>query len=139
VETASSEYGLEIRALAVEALRKGAPGSARDAAVRAVAHAREVLGHVRDARLVALFLRRPFLARLVAEAELCGVPGAMDTISQGAARARDGRAGPVPSRRREVDGGSPVAAGSSVTTGSPVGAPDRGGPADAAQRGRDSA
>src|SRR6185437_14768656 len=55
VETASSEYGLEVRALAVEALRKGAPGSAREAASRAVAHTRQVLGYVRDARLAALF------------------------------------------------------------------------------------
>ena len=83
VETASSEYGLEIRALALEALRKGAPSSAREAASRAMAHVRQVAGYVRDARLAALFVRRPLVARLAAEAEASGVPGAMETIRGG--------------------------------------------------------
>src|SRR6185369_12405209 len=47
VETASSEYGLEIRALVCEAMRKGAPGNAREAASRAAAHARRVLAYAR--------------------------------------------------------------------------------------------
>ncbi len=72
-ETASSEYGLEIRALAIEALRKGAPSSVRDAASRAVAHARQVFGHVRDPRLASLFARRPVVCRIAAEAEAAGV------------------------------------------------------------------
>ncbi len=83
VETASCEYGLEIRALAVEALRKGAPSSAREAASRAVAHARQVLGHVRDERLAALFVRRPVVGRIVAEAERSGVAGAIDLVRGG--------------------------------------------------------
>jgi tetratricopeptide (TPR) repeat protein len=77
VETASSEYGLEIRALAVEALRKGAPSSAREAATRAVAHARKVLGFVRDDRLASLFARRPLVTSIVAEAIASGL-GAAD-------------------------------------------------------------
>src|SRR5262249_15110926 len=83
VETASSEYGLEIRCLTVEALRKGAPGSAREAGNRAVAHARKVLGHVRDGRLADLFLQRPLVLRLAAEAEASGVPGALAAIRSG--------------------------------------------------------
>jgi tetratricopeptide (TPR) repeat protein len=83
VETASSEYGLEIRALAVEALGKGAPSSARDAASRAVAHAAKVLGYVRDARLGALFVRRPVLARIAAEAERAGISDALATLHDG--------------------------------------------------------
>jgi len=82
-ETAASEYGLEIRALAIEALRKGAPSSAREAANRAVTHARQVLGHVRDPRLAALFARRPVVGRIVAEAEAAGVAAALATIRSG--------------------------------------------------------
>jgi tetratricopeptide (TPR) repeat protein len=88
VETASSEYGLEIRSLSLEALRKGAPSSAREAASRAVAHVRTVLGHVRDPRLAALFVRRPMVARIAAEAEASGLAGAMETITGGASRSR---------------------------------------------------
>ncbi len=89
VETASSEYGLEIRALAVEALRKGAPSSAREAANRAVTHARQVLGHVRDPRLAALFARRPVVGRIVAEAEASGVAFALSAIRSGFSGALD--------------------------------------------------
>ncbi len=96
VETASSEYGLEIRALAVEALRKGAPSSARDAATRAVAHARAVLGHVRDARLGALFARRPVVSRIVYEAEESGVTDALETIRGGWSPAQSAVTSPPP-------------------------------------------
>ena len=89
VETSSSEYGLEIRALACEALRKGAPVSAREAVSRTVAHARRVISYVRDPRLAGLFLRRPVVLRIIAEAEACGIPGALEAIRAGYAEARD--------------------------------------------------
>jgi tetratricopeptide (TPR) repeat protein len=73
VESIASEYGLEIRALACEALRKGSPSSARDAAALAVAHVRKVRQHVRDPRLSALFVRRPIVARIFEEALESGV------------------------------------------------------------------
>jgi serine/threonine protein kinase/tetratricopeptide (TPR) repeat protein len=73
VQTNASEYGLEVRALACEALRKGAPSSARDAANRAVGHVRKIRSHLRDARLGALFVRRPIVARLLDEARALGV------------------------------------------------------------------
>jgi tetratricopeptide (TPR) repeat protein len=104
VETTSSEYGLEIRALAAEALRKGAPGSAREAAGRAVAHARRVMSHIRDPRLAGLFLRRPVVSRVVAEGDASGLPDALQTIRSGYAEGRDldplsRRHGPEPVRR----------------------------------------
>jgi tetratricopeptide (TPR) repeat protein len=98
VETASSEYGLEIRALACEALRKAAPSSAREAAVRAVAHARRVVGYVRDPRLAGLLLRRPVIARIIAEADACGVAGALETIRSGWTEVH----GPAPTSRRSA-------------------------------------
>lgn len=73
VEAVASEYGLEVRALSCEALRRGAPQSAREASLRAVAHVRKVLGYVRDPRLAALFLRRPIVERILAEAQASGV------------------------------------------------------------------
>jgi tetratricopeptide (TPR) repeat protein len=94
VETASSEYGLEIRAFACEALRKGAPTSAREACLRTVAHARRVMSYVRDARLAALFLRRPMVARIISEATLAGVPGALEMIRGGFLEPRDPRSQP---------------------------------------------
>ncbi len=73
VEAIASEYGLEVRALSCEALRRGAPQSAREASLRAVAHVRKVLGYIRDPRLAALFLRRPIVERILAEARASGV------------------------------------------------------------------
>jgi eukaryotic-like serine/threonine-protein kinase len=72
VEAVASEYGLEVRALACEALRRGALSSAREASLRAVAHVRKVRGYVRDPRLSALFLRRPIVERILAEAQATG-------------------------------------------------------------------
>jgi len=68
VEAVASEFGLEVRALCCEALRRGAPQSAREASLRAVAHVRKVRGYVRDPRLAALFLQRPIVERILAEA-----------------------------------------------------------------------
>jgi tetratricopeptide (TPR) repeat protein len=137
VETASSEYGLEIRALALEALRKGAPSSAREAGSRAVAHARKLLGYVRDERLSSLFVRRPLVGRIVAEAEVSGIAGVLELIHGGTAD-RPGYAGPGAADR-------PGYAGPGVGSGVDVGAADRlrsaspGAVPAAASRGRDSA
>jgi eukaryotic-like serine/threonine-protein kinase len=73
VETMASEYGLEVRALACEALRRGSPSSARESAARSAAHVRKVNGHIRDARLGALFLRRPIVTRILDDAQVLGV------------------------------------------------------------------
>lgn len=89
VETTPSEYGLEIRALAAEALRKGAPGGARESASRAVAHARRVMGYVRDPRLAELLVRRPVVAHIIAEAGASGVTGALESIRSGYPMAAD--------------------------------------------------
>jgi tetratricopeptide (TPR) repeat protein len=73
VEAVASEFGLEVRALTCEAFRRGAPTSAREASTRAVAHVRKVRGYVREPRLAALFLRRPIVERILAEAQASGV------------------------------------------------------------------
>jgi tetratricopeptide (TPR) repeat protein len=86
VETTSSEYGLEIRALAAEALRKGAPGGTREAAERAVTHARKVMGFIRDPRFAAMFLRRPVVQAIIAEGLAAGLPDPAAAI-RGAPRA----------------------------------------------------
>ena len=72
--TVGSEYGVEVRSLCCEALRRGAPATARDAAARALAHVRKVAGNVRDPRLRALFYRRPVVDRILAEADMHGLP-----------------------------------------------------------------
>jgi hypothetical protein len=59
------EYGLEIRALACDALRRGAPAASRDAASRAAAHVRKVASFVRDARLRESFMKRPVVAAIL--------------------------------------------------------------------------
>jgi tetratricopeptide (TPR) repeat protein len=92
VETAASEYGLEIRALALEALRKGAPSSAHEAATRAVAHAARVLGYVADPRLAALFARRPLVEQIISEAEASGVEDARSLVRAGASHGSSGGA-----------------------------------------------
>jgi serine/threonine protein kinase/tetratricopeptide (TPR) repeat protein len=132
VETASSEYGIEIRALSCEALRKGAPTSAREAGQRGVAHGRKVMGFVRDPRLAALFLRRPAVIHLAAEAELCGLGGALEAIRGGfvgssAPRPRppaeptSRRGGPVDSARAALRAGAPVdSARAALRAGAPV-------------------
>ncbi len=73
VESVSTEYGLEVRALAASALRRGAPTSAEEVAARALAHAKRVHGMVRDPRLATLFLRRSVTVAIAAEAEAIAV------------------------------------------------------------------
>jgi tetratricopeptide (TPR) repeat protein len=113
VETTSSEYGLEIRALAAEALRKGAPGSGREAVARAVTHARRVTSYIRDPRLAGLFLRRPVITRIVSEAEAAGIADAFETIRGGYVSPLDPREPAEPTSRRGMPwSGLPSAPGS---------------------------
>jgi len=65
----ASEYGIEVRALCCDALRRGAPDAARDACSRSVAHVQKVAGYVRDPRLRALFLARPVVDRILVDGE----------------------------------------------------------------------
>ncbi|MRG91058.1 serine/threonine-protein kinase PknK [Polyangium spumosum] len=81
--TSFSEYGIEVRALCIEALRKGSSSGARDALLRAAAHVRKVAGYIRDARLRALFLRRPVVERILSEAEGSDVSSRSDPLSRG--------------------------------------------------------
>ncbi len=64
----NSEYGIEVRALACEALAKGGVGKHDDAHARAVAHVRRVAQHVRSAELRAAFLRRPMVLKIMRQA-----------------------------------------------------------------------
>jgi serine/threonine protein kinase/tetratricopeptide (TPR) repeat protein len=64
-----SEYGLEIRALACDAIRRGSPQSTEDAYKRALAHIRKVAAFIRDPELEAMFLARPIVRRILVEAE----------------------------------------------------------------------
>ena len=81
--TSFSEYGIEVRALCIEALRKGSSNGARDALLRAATHVRKVAGYVRDARLRALFLRRPVVERILSEADGSDVSSRSDPLSRG--------------------------------------------------------
>ena len=73
VDAGSSEYGVEIRDLACEVLRRGAPTSAPDAYHRAALHVRKVASYIRDPRLRALFSERAVVRRLLLgeDAEPC--------------------------------------------------------------------
>jgi tetratricopeptide (TPR) repeat protein len=63
-----SEYGIEVRALCCEAIRRGAPGSGDDAYERAAAHVRAIAGHLRDPELATSFLSRAVVDRITVEA-----------------------------------------------------------------------
>jgi tetratricopeptide (TPR) repeat protein len=67
VEAGSSEYGIEIRDLACDVLRRGAPASAPDAYHRAALHVRKVASYIRDARHRDLFAARPAVRRILDE------------------------------------------------------------------------
>lgn len=72
IESTSSEYGIEVRALCTDALRRASPLGLRDALFRASAHVRAVAAHIRDIRLRDLFLRRTIVARILSEADSLG-------------------------------------------------------------------
>ncbi|MEJ7731722.1 MAG: protein kinase [Polyangiaceae bacterium] len=82
--TVGSEYGIETRAACCEALRKGAPGSARDASMRAAAHVRRIAGYVRDPRLKGLFMQRPLVDRILVEADGYAADALLDPLTRGA-------------------------------------------------------
>ncbi|MCC6552106.1 MAG: protein kinase [Polyangiaceae bacterium] len=94
VDAGSSEYGIEIRDLACDVLRRGAPASAPDAYHRAALHVRKVASYVRDARLRHLFYDRPIVRRLLAEGGLdtgsASPPQASDAALSGVAPAGGG-------------------------------------------------
>jgi serine/threonine protein kinase/tetratricopeptide (TPR) repeat protein len=95
--TGASEYSIEIRALACEALRKGTPSSSRDAIARALAHIRKVTNDVRDPRLRTLFLQRPPVDRVLTEATALGMEVPTANASASSGEPRDNR--PPPSQR----------------------------------------
>ncbi|HVY49903.1 MAG TPA: tetratricopeptide repeat protein, partial [Minicystis sp.] len=72
IDAAASEFGIEVRALAAEALQKGAPATARDASLRALNHVKTIASFIRDPRFRALFLQRPVVDRILADAEAYG-------------------------------------------------------------------
>lgn len=72
IESTSCEYGIEVRSLCTDALRRASPLGLRDALFRASAHVRAVAANVRDPRLRELFLRRPVVARILSEADSLG-------------------------------------------------------------------
>jgi len=59
------EYGLDIRVLCADALKRAGSPQAPQAHERAVEHARALVGTIRDPRLRALFLKRPIIAGLI--------------------------------------------------------------------------
>ncbi|MEZ4298638.1 MAG: protein kinase [Polyangiaceae bacterium] len=63
----ASEYGIEVRAICVEALRKASPTTSRDAVERAAAHVRDVAQYVKNERLRVLFFQRPLVDRILFE------------------------------------------------------------------------
>ncbi|UQA55925.1 serine/threonine-protein kinase PknK [Polyangium aurulentum] len=82
--TSSSEYGIEVRALCCDALRKGMSTSGRDALLRTSSHVRRVADHIRDPRLRSLFLRRPVVERILSQAEGAGAGlSPYDPLSRG--------------------------------------------------------
>jgi hypothetical protein len=79
IESTSSEYGIEVRSLCTDALRRASPLGLRDALFRASSHVRAVAAHVRDERLRELFLRRAVVARILSEADSLGFESSRST------------------------------------------------------------
>lgn len=72
--TVGSEFGIEVRSLCCEALRRGSPPTAADAIQRSAAHVRRVASSVSDERLRAMFFARPIVDRIMVDAGLAGAP-----------------------------------------------------------------
>jgi predicted ATPase len=70
VDTIPSEYGVEIRALACEALTRASAPGAPDARARVAQHLRTTAARIRDRRLRDLFLRRPLVRPLLSAVAL---------------------------------------------------------------------
>jgi hypothetical protein len=71
------EYGLEVRVLCADALKRAGSPQAALAHQRAVDHAHDLLGSIRDARLRKLFMTRPVVAGLF---ETTPVPLSLDSV-----------------------------------------------------------
>jgi serine/threonine protein kinase/tetratricopeptide (TPR) repeat protein len=71
-----SEYGLETRALCVEALETAASPQAPEMRERAARHVRQLLELVRDPELRTSFLERPLVASLLGETQALSQDGA---------------------------------------------------------------
>ncbi len=63
-----SEYGVEVRSLCCDAIRRGAPSSAADAYQRGAAHVKKVASFIRDPELRTAFLSRSLVATILLEA-----------------------------------------------------------------------
>ncbi|MGH7296744.1 MAG: tetratricopeptide repeat protein, partial [Polyangiaceae bacterium] len=69
------EYGLEIRSLCADALKRAGSPQAPSAHQRAIDHARALQNNVRDPRMRSLFIRRPMNAGLFETTPVPSVPG----------------------------------------------------------------
>jgi eukaryotic-like serine/threonine-protein kinase len=67
-----SEYGVEVRALCCDAIRRGAPTSASDVYQRAASHVKKVASYIRDPALEKAFLSRSIVDRILVEAGQTG-------------------------------------------------------------------
>ncbi|NUO47510.1 MAG: hypothetical protein HOV80_01495, partial [Polyangiaceae bacterium] len=67
-----SEYGVEVRALCCDAIRRGAPSSAADVYQRAATHVKKVASYIRDPALEKTFLSRGIVDRILVEAGQTG-------------------------------------------------------------------
>jgi len=65
-----SEYGIEVRALCCDAMRRAAPSAADDLYQRAAAHVKRVASHIRDLELKKMFLSRSIVERILIEANV---------------------------------------------------------------------
>lgn len=92
------EYGLEIRVLCADALKRAGSPQAPLAHQRAVDHAQTLMRGIRDDRLRKLFVKRPFVAGLFDTTPL--------PVSHGASRAEIALLGATP----YADGAGPSAA-----------------------------
>jgi tetratricopeptide (TPR) repeat protein len=119
----ANEYGIEVRALAAEALRRATPSAANDAALKAASHVRLVASYIRDPLLFEAFLARPVVDGALAE-ESALAPEAPPLV------------GPAPRSRPELgpsSAGSPAGAAPSARAPS-ARAPSAGAPAKGAWR-----
>ena len=81
------EYGLDVRVLCADALKRAGSPQAPLAHQRAVDHAHELLGSIRDPRLRRLFMARPMVAGLF---ETTPVPLSIDAVARAEAVALSG-------------------------------------------------
>lgn len=83
-----SEYGIEVRALCCDAIRRGAPVAADEAYQRAAKHVRKIAGYIRDPELLDAFLARSIVDRILVESGES--PGALSSRLREAQAEREG-------------------------------------------------